>query len=214
MTANAKTTGQEAEKKGFLNRLNRLSFRNKMIGGAVLVFLVLLIYSIPGDRTALLAREDRVETAQIAYDLALPAVAPMMDLVMASLEDTEIDLTDNRSFTILSSAVETFNRADRSIASRFGAVVRFSENVHSLLDGSDAVAELDTVEFRALVVEMDTTLSVAFIALMELNASIDDYNGYHKWISAKVASILFDLPGGYDDPVPPRSRLDSESLDQ
>jgi len=214
MTANAKTTGQEAEKKGFLNRLNRLRFRNKVIGGAVLIFLVLLIYSIPGDRTELLTREDRVETAQIAYDLALPAVAPMMDVVTAYLEDTEIDLTDNRSFTRLASAVGVFNRTNSTIASRFQAVVTFSENVHSLLDGPNAVAELDTVEFRALVVEMDTTLSVAFIALMELNDSIDAYNSYHGWISAKVTSRLFDLPGGYDDPLSPRSRLDSESLDQ
>ena len=214
MTANAKTTGQEAEKKGFLDRLNRLSLRNKVIGVVVLVFLVLLIVSIPGDRNEMIARQERVEAAQIAYDLALPAVAPMMDLVMAFLEDTEVDLTDNRSFTRLASAVTTFNRTNNTIANRFQAVVTFSKNVHSLLDGTDAVAELDTVEFRALVVEMDTTLSVAFIALMELNDSIDGYNGYHKWISAKVAGILFDLPEGYDDPVPARSRLDSESLDQ
>ena len=211
MTANAKTTGQEAEKKGFLNRL---SFRKKVIGGAALVFLVLLIYSIPGDRNELLTRQERVETAQIAYDLAFPAVAPIMDVVIASLEDTEIDLTDNQSFTRLSNAVEVFNRTNSTIASRFQAVVTFSGNVHSLLDGTNAVAELDTVEFRTLVAEMDTTLGVAFIALMELNVSIDDYNRYHKWISAKVASTLFDLPEGYDDPVPPRSRLNSESLDQ
>ena len=214
MTANAKTTGQEAEKKGFLNRLNRLSRRNKIIGVAVLIFLVLLIVSIPGDRNELLARQDRVEAAQVAYGLALPAVAPMMERVIAFVDDSGADLSDNRLYAGLSSTLTTFNRANASAASRFQAVVTFSGNVHTLLDGINAVAELDTVEFRALVVEMDTTLSVAFIALMEMNVAIDDYNGYHSWLSAKGASRLFGLPEGYDDPVPPRSRLNSESLNQ
>ena len=216
MTANAKTPGQEPEKKGFLNRLNRLSLRKKIIGVLVLIFLVLLIYSIPGDRNELRARQERVEITQVAYDLAFPAVAPMMESVIAFIDDSGADLSDNRLYTGLSSALTTFNRANATAASRFQGVVTFSGNVHSLLDSTNAnaVAELDTVEFRALVTEMDTTLSVAFIALMEMNVAIDDYNGYHSWISAKVASRLFGLPEGYDDPVPPRSRLDSESLDQ
>ena len=85
MTANAKPAGQEAEKKGFLKGfLNRLSLRNKIIGVAVLVFLVLLVISIPSDQSQLLARQERVDAAQIAYDLALPAVDPMMASVIGS----------------------------------------------------------------------------------------------------------------------------------
>ena len=76
MTANAKTIGQEAEKQSFLNRLTRLSLRNKVIGIAILVFLVLLIVSIPGDRNELLARQERVEASQVARELSLSAVGP------------------------------------------------------------------------------------------------------------------------------------------
>ena len=203
MTAN--TTGHEAEKKGFLNRLNRLSLRNKIIGVAVLVFLALLVISIPGDRNELLARQERVEAAQIAFDLALPAVGPIMESVQAFLDDTETDLSENRSYTGLSSILATFTRENVAVASQFQAVVRFHGNVHSLLDD---VPELDTDEFRAIVVEMDTTLSVAFLALMEMNVAIDEYNGYHSWISASLAGALFGLPQGYTDPVLARSRLD------
>jgi hypothetical protein len=56
MTATVKTTGQEAERKSFLDRLNSLSLRNKVIGIAILVILVLLVVSIPGDCTELFAR--------------------------------------------------------------------------------------------------------------------------------------------------------------
>lgn len=205
MTANAKNTGQEAEKKGFLNRLNRLSLRNKVIGVAVLVFLALLVISIPGDRNTLLARQERVEAAQIAYDLAIPAVGPIMENVKAFLDDTETDLSDNRLYTGLESRLTTFNRESTAVANQFQAVVAFHGNVHSLLD---TVPELDTDEFQAIVAQMDTTLSVAFLALMELNVSIDEYNSYHNWISARVTAALFDLPQGYTDPVPARSRLD------
>lgn len=210
MTTNAKTTGQEAEKKGFLNRLNRLSLRNKIIGVAVLVFLALLIISIPGDRNELLVRQERVEAAQIAFDLALPAVGPIMESVKAFLDDTEIDLSGNRSYTGLSGTLTTFNRENVTVASQFQAVVTFHGNVHSLLD---AVPELDTDEFRAMVVEMDTTLSVAFLALVEMNDSIDEYNGYHSWISASLAGALFGLPQGYTDPVPANSRLNLSSFE-
>jgi hypothetical protein len=205
MTANAKTVGQEAEKKGFLNRLNRLSFRNKVIGVVVLVFLVLLVISIPGDRSELLARQERVEAAQIAYDLAFPAVSPIMESVKTFLDNTGVDLSDNRLYTGLESRLATFNRENITTASRFQAAVTFHNNVHSLLD---AAPELDTDEFQAIVAQMDTTLGVAFLALMELNVSIDEYNGYHNWLSAQVAGVLFDLPQGYTDPVPARSRLD------
>ncbi len=204
MTSNAKPTGQEAEKKSFLDRLNRLSLRNKIIGIVVLIFLVLLVVSIPGDQSQLLSRQERVDAAQIAYDLASPAVAPIMENVIAFIDDTGIDLSDNRLHTGLSSTLTTFNRDTSSVASRFQAVITYHANVHSLVD---AVPELDTEEFRPVVVEMDTTLSVAFIALMELNASIDEYNGYHNWISASLAGALFGLPQGYDDPVPSNSRL-------
>jgi hypothetical protein len=183
MTENTQPTGQEAEKKGFLNRLNRLSLRNKVIGVALLVFLVLLVISIPGDRNELLARQERVDVAQVAYDLALPAVGPIMEDVIAFIDDTGVDLSGNRSYTRLSGALTTFNRASATVASRFQGVVTFSTNIHSLLDGDDAVPELDTDEFQTLVADMDTTLSVALLALMELNETIDEYNGYRNWIS-------------------------------
>jgi hypothetical protein len=215
MTENAETTGQEAEKKGFLksflNRLNRLSFRNKVIGVAVLVFLVLLVISIPGDRNELLVRQERVEAAQLAQELALPAIDPIMERVIAFITDTGVDLSGNRLYTGLSSALTTFNRENVAVATQFQAVVTFSRNVHSLLDD---VPELDTNEFRILVADMDTTLSVAYLALMEMNTAIDEYNGYYNWISAKVAGALFGLPQGYDDPIPPGSRLISTSLEQ
>jgi hypothetical protein len=54
MVTSTKPIGQAAEKKGFLNRL---SLRTKILGVALLVFLVLLVISIPGDRTQLLARQ-------------------------------------------------------------------------------------------------------------------------------------------------------------
>jgi hypothetical protein len=212
MTANAESTSDQ--KTGIRGFLKRLSLRNKVIIAVVIVFLLFIIYSIPGDRTELRARQEGVETAQIAYDLATPPVAPVMDKVMAYLNDTGVDMSDNRSFTQLSSAVTTFKRANVLPATQFQAVVTFSRNVHLLLVGPNAVAALDTVEFRTLVAEMDTTLSVAFVALMEMNSKIDAYNGYHRRISAKVTTALFDLPKGYTDPVPSTSRLTSESLDQ
>jgi hypothetical protein len=211
MTTYAKSTGQEAEKKGFLSRL---SLRNKIIGVAVLVFLVLVVISIPSDQSQLLARQERVDAAQVAYDLALPAVTPMMESVIAFVDNTGVDLSENRSDTALSTALTTYNRANATLASRFQGVVTFSTNVHSLLDGNNAVPELDTDEFRTLVADMDTTLSVAFLALMEMNDAIDEYNGYHNWISARVAGALFGLPQGYTDPVPANSRLNRESLTQ
>ena len=113
-----------------------------------------------------------------------------------------------------SGALTAFNRADATVASRFQGVVTFSRNVHSLLDGNNAIPELDTEEFRALVADMDTTLSVAWLALMELNGAIDEYNGYHNWISATVAAALFGLPQGYPDPVPANSQLLRTSLSQ
>jgi hypothetical protein len=212
MSANAKSTSdQRTGIKGFLKRL---SLRNKVIVAVVIVFLLFIIYSIPGDRAELRFRQEGVETAQTAYDLATPAVAPVMERVIAYLNDTGVDMSDNRSFTRLSSVMTTFNRTNASPATQFQAVVTFSQNVHLLLDGPDAVAELDTAEFRTLVAEMDTTLSVAFVALMEMNSKIDAYNSYHRRISAKVTSALFDLPTGYTDPVPSTSRLDSESLEE
>jgi hypothetical protein len=214
MTAIAKTTDQEAEKTGFLDRLNRLSLRNKVIGVAVLVFLVLVIVSIPGDRNELLARQERIEAAQVARELSISAVGPITESVKAFLDGTEIDLSENRSYTGLERNLTSFDNANSTVANRFQAVVSFSKSVHSLLEGSNAVAELDTVEFRKLVAEMDVTLSVDLLALIEMNVSIDEYNGYHSWISASLAGALFNLPQGYDDPIPSRSRLSSTSLDQ
>ena len=212
MAANAKSTSDQ--KTGIYGFLKRLSLRNKVIVAVVIVFLLFIIYSIPGDRTELRARQEGVETAQTAYDLATPAVAPVMERVIAYLNDTGVDMSENRSFTRLSSVMTTFNRTNASPATQFQAVVTFSQNVHLLLDGPDAVAELDTVEFRTVVAEMDTTLSVALLAALEMNASIDAYNGYQNWISAKLAAALFNLPQGYADPLPVSTRLKSTSLDQ
>ena len=215
MTTGAKLTGQEAEKKGFLKDfVNRMSLRNKIIGVALLVFLVLLVISIPGDQNQLIARQSRVDAAQIAYDLAVPAVDPMMQSVIAMIDENGVDVASNRLRTGLTSALTTFNRANATGASRFQGVVTFSTNVHSLLDGDNAVAELDIPELRTLVTDMDTTLSVAFLALMELNDAVDEYNGYQSWISAKLASAIFGLPQGYTDPVASTSRLNRESLNQ
>jgi hypothetical protein len=213
MTVSTKPAGQEAEKKPSLRGfLDRLSLRNKIIGVALLVFLVLLVISIPGDQSQLLARQEQVDAAQIAYDIALPAIAPMMENVITFIDNTEIDLSANRSYTRLSSALTTANRANATASNRFQSVVTFSGSVHSLLDGDNVVPELDTVEFQTLVADMDTTLSVALIALMELNDAVDEYNGYYNWISAKLAGALFSLPQGYADPVPANSRLSRESL--
>jgi len=209
MTANANPTGQEAEKKSFLNRL---SLRKKIIGVALLVFLVLLVISIPGDRNELLARQVKVDAAQVAYDLALPAVTPLMESVIAFIDDAGVDLSGNRSYTGLSSTLTAFNRENTPVVSRFQGVVTFSGNVHSLLDGANAVPELDTDEFRTLVAEMDTTLAVVWSAMFGLNVAIDEYNGYHNWLSASAAGALFGLPQGYADPVPANSRLNRESL--
>jgi hypothetical protein len=214
MVASAKPIGQGAEKKGLLSRLNHLSLRTKIIGVAVIVFLVLLVISIPGDQNQLLARQERVDAAQVAYDLVLPAVAPSMESVKAAIDGTGLDLSGNRLYTGLSSAWTTYNRDNAAVASRFQGVVTYSENVHSLLAGENAVAELDTAEFRALVADMDTTLSVAWLGLMELNTSVDEYNGYHNWLSASIAGALYGLPQGYPDPVPAASRLNRASLAQ
>jgi hypothetical protein len=214
MNTSVKPIGQDAEKKSLTSRLNSLSLRSKLIGVAVIVFLVLLVISIPGDQSQLLALQERVDAAQVAYDLVVPAVAPIMESVKTAIDDTGADLSGNRLYTGLSSAMSTFNRANATVASRFQAVVTFSGNVHSLLAGANAVPELDTDEFRTLVADMDTTLSVAWLALMELNDSVDEYNGYHNWISATVAGALSGLPTGYPDPVPSNSRLSRESLAQ
>jgi hypothetical protein len=211
MSASARPIGQVVEKRGFLNRL---SLRNKIIGVAVLVFLVLLVVSIPGDRDQLIARQERIEVAQIAYDLALPAVEPVMQGVITFIDDTGVDLAGNRLYTGLSSALTTLNRANATAASRFQGVVTFSRNAHDLLVGSNAVPELDTDEFRLLIADMDTKLGVGLLALMELNDAIDEYNGYQNWISAKTAGAIFGLPQGYTDPVPANSRLNRESLTQ
>jgi hypothetical protein len=211
MNASTKPIRQEAEKTNFLNRL---SLRNKLIGAALLVFVVLLVISIPGDRDQLLARQERIEVAQVAYDLALPAVEPVMQGVITFIDETGVDVTGNRLYSGLSSALTTLNRANATVASRFQGVVTFSRNAHDLLEGSNAVPELDTDEFRLLIADMDTTMGVGLLALMELNDTIDEYNGYQNWISAKIASAIFSLPQGYTDPVPSNSRLNRESLTQ
>jgi len=154
-----------------------------------------------------MTRQERVEAAQIAYDLALPPVGPVMNRVNEFIDGIGVDLSDNRVYTRLPTALSTFNRNDVSIASQFQAVVTFHDNVHNLLEGTNAVAELDTEEFQALVLEMDTTMSVSWLALMELNTSVDEYNGYRQWLSAKLTGAILGLPPSYTDPVPYNSRL-------
>jgi hypothetical protein len=213
MVANEKTIRQEAEtRRSIRDIVTRLSLRNKIIGIAVIAFLLLLVISIPGDRSQLIARQERVESAQVAYDLAFPAVGPMIDRVKAFLDNAQPELSQNRLYTGLSSAMNTFNRASASVASRFQGLVTFSANIHGLLDGPNAVPELNTDEFELLVADMDATMGVALLALMEVNGAIDEYNGYYSWISAKVTGALFGLPQGYPDPVPANSRLSGESL--
>lgn len=208
------STGQAVEKIKLLNRLQGLSLRTRIIGGVVLALVLLLLISIPGDRTELLARQVKVEAAQVGYELVLPAVAPIMQNVIAAIEETGVDLSGNRTFTGLSGNLTTYNRDNATVASRFQAILTFSNNVHTLLDGTNAVPELDTAEFRTLVAEMDTTLSVAWSAMMDLNDAVDEYNGYQRWISASLATMLFGLPQGYDDPLPATTRLNRESLVQ
>lgn len=203
------------EEQGILNRLNRMSLRNKVIAVVVIIFIVLLLVSIPSDRGVILDRQERVESAQIVYDLALPTISPVMLAVKDYLDNaaTDIDLSGNRDYTQLERAWDTVNRDTSTPSARFRSVVTFSENVHDLLEGSDAVEELDTEELRDLVLEMDTTLSVAWLALMELNTSVDEYNGYQNWLSAKLTSALFGLPTSYPDPISSRDRLMRESLE-
>lgn len=204
MTANAKPTGQEAEKKGFLQSL---SLRTKIIAIVLLVFLVLLVVSIPGDQAELGARQDRVKIAQDAFDLAIPAVSPAIESVNDYLVDAAVELPNS-----ISSALTRFNRAGPIAATSFQGAVSFYTAVHSLLDSDTVVPELDTDEFRALVSDMDTKLGLALIALMNLNTAIDDYNGYNNWISAKLAGVLGALPRSFTDPVPANSRLTLDSL--
>lgn len=211
MSTQVKSMGQEVEKKSLWNRI---SLRNKIIGAALVVLLVLIVVSIPGDRSQLQARAERVDAAQVAYDLALPAVAPMMESVVAFINEAGLDLSANRSFSGLAANMTTFTRANSSPSNQFQGVVMFSRNIHSLVDGTNAVPELATDEFRALVANMDTTVSVAFLALMELNDAVDAYNGYHGWISARLAGAIYGLPDGYTDPVPSSSRLNPNSLAQ
>lgn len=211
MSTYVKPIGQEVEKKSLWARI---SLRNKIIGAAVLVILVLIIISIPGDRSQLIARAERVDAAQVAYDLAMPAVAPVLESVVAFIDGTGLDLSENRSYTGLAANVSTFTRANSNTANQFQGVITFSRNVHSLVDGANAVPELATAEFQTVVADMDTTLSVALLALMELNDSVDAYNGYHSWISARLAGAIYSLPDGYADPVPSNSRLNPNSLTQ
>ena len=201
-------TGQKAERKSLLDRIKGMSFRNKVIGAAVLVFLVLLMVSIPGDTNVLFVHAERVATAQVAYDLAIEPVGPMMESVKLFIDEFGIaDLANNAQYKGLNTSLTNYKRERVTTVSRFQAVLTFSVNVHSMLEGDKAIPELNTIEFQTLVASMDTPLGVARLALIELNAAIDEYNGYQSWISAKVAGILTGLPQGYPDPVPANSQL-------
>lgn len=211
MVTNEQMSEQESVIKKVLQRINQLSLSTKVIAIVVVVFLVLLVVSIPGDRNELLARQSRVEAAQTAFDEALPTISPVIENVVTFLDESEVDLSGNQAYSRLTSAVTTFNRATSTTASRFQGLVRFSENVHALIDGNNAVEELDTEEFRILLSEMDTTLGTAWLALMELNTSVDEYNGYNNWISAKITSMLFGLPQSYPDPIPAKNSLNNNT---
>lgn len=193
--------------------LRNLSRRNKIIGIAILVLLVLLIVSIPGDRNVLLARQERIEAAEVAYNLALPTVSPALENIKAYLDASGLDLSANRSYTGLPTMITKFNSATTEVG-QFQEVVTFRKSVHALMEGTNVVPELDTDEFKTLVADMDTTLSVAIIALIELNTATDEYNSYHNWISATVAGALFSLPQSYEDPIPTKSPLNRTLLQQ
>lgn len=195
---------QRGAHRSFIGRLSR---RNKIMGIALLVVLVLIVVSVPGDRNELIARQERVVAAQTALDLALPAVEPALRSVIDFVDETGIVPDDNRQYTALTGGLSTYLRSSATLASRSPGVVRFSQNAHSLLVGPNAIAELDTDEFKALVANMDTTVAVAWLALWELNDAVDAYNGYQSWISAKVAGITSGLPGGYTDPIPSKTSL-------
>jgi hypothetical protein len=211
MVTNEQTSGQKPAIKKVLQRFNQLSLSTKVIAIVVLAFLVLQVVSIPGDRNELLARQARVEAAQTAFDEALPTITTVMENIVTFLDESEVDLSGNQSYTRITGAVTTFTRATSATSSRFQGVVRFSENAHALLDGTNAVEELDTDEYRLLLSDMDTTLSNAWLTLMELNTSIDEYNGYNNWISAKITSMLFGLPQNYPDPIPDNSSLNNNT---
>jgi len=211
MTTHEQTNEQDSAMSKVLHRVNQFSLSTKIMAVLVLVFLVLLIISIPGDRNELLTRQERVESAQTAYDAALPTIPTVMENIVTFLDSSDVDISSNQSYTRLSSAVTAFNRANSATSSRFQAVIRFRDNAHALLDGTNAVEELDTEEFRTLLSDMDITLNNAWLALMELNTSIDEYNGYNNWVSAKITSMLFGLPQNYADPIPANSSLNNNT---
>lgn len=211
MTTHQQTIEQESAITKVLQRLNKLSLSTKVIAVIGVIFLVLLVISIPGDRNELNTRQERVEAAQTAYDAALPTIPTVMENIVTFLDSSDVDLSGNQSYTRLSSAVTAFNRANSATSSRFQGVIRFSDNAHALLDGTNAVEELDTEEFRTLLSDMDITLNNAWLALMELNTSIDEYNGYNNWMSAKITSMLFGLPQNYPDPIPANSSLNNNT---
>lgn len=192
-----------------MSALSNLSLRNKAIGSAVIVFIALLVFLVPGDREELTSRQERVVSAQSAFDLANENIAPVLESVIAFIDEVDVDLSGNRTYTGLASSVSTFNRANASITTKYLAVIKFRDNIHKLLDGSstvDPVEELNSDEYRTVVAQMDGTLNIAWLALMEMNVSIDEYNEYGRWVSAWVTSTVFGLPG-YEDPIPTSSRL-------
>ncbi len=211
MTTHEQTINQDSAMSKVLHRLNRFSLSTKIIAVLVLAFLVLLVISIPGDRNELRTRQERVESAQTAYDAALPTIPTVMENIVTFLDSSDTDISSNQSYTRISSAVTAFNRTNSATSSRFQAVIRFRDNAHALVDGTNAVEELDTEEFRTLLSDMDITLNNAWLAFMELNTSIDEYNGYNNWISAKITSMLFDLPQNYVDPIPANSSLNNNT---
>lgn len=204
MTTQARSNSQETEKKGFPTRF---SLRTRIIVLAVLVFLVLVVTSIPGDQATLILRQRNVDVAQTAYNTAFSVVGPTMESVKAYIDGTGVDLSENRLYTGLTTALTTFNRNNSKIASKFQGVLTFYNNIHALLDGDNPVPELDTQDFRALVADMDTKFGVGLTSLNTLNSAIDEYNAYHTWISASIAGALYGLPGGYPDPLPADSPL-------
>lgn len=201
------------EQVSLVDRFKRLSRTWQIVILLVLAFIVWVVISIPGDRSELLDRQDTVETTRTAFNGTLPNVEPALEAVSIYLENTDVDLSDNRLYTRLGSAQTSFTRTNSAISRRVSGAVTFSENVHSLLDGNNAVEELDTEEFRALVDEMDVALNTMWLALLESNEAVDQYSDYSgNFRGAWTIRIIFGFPS-HDDPIPDGDRLnDNTSL--
>jgi len=199
------------EQVSLADRFKRLSRFWQIVILLVLAFIIWVVISIPGDRSELLDRQDTTETTRLAFNGTLPDVGTALEAVSVHLENADIDLSGNQLYTRLGTALTSFNRTNTAISRRVSGAVTFSENVHSLLDGNNAVEELDTEEFRELVAEMDVVLNTMWLALQDYNTAVDQYSDYSGNFSAAwTIRIIFGFPS-YDDPIPDGDRLNGNT---